>query len=96
MSMSGIDDDERLITETFWIAFEIKFLSTQMIYKGKTTLSLPKIKFPEGFSLSVNESYYSNGMCLTILTIFALNRLRYWMKLLYLISKERETVLVYQ
>ena len=32
----------------------------QLIYKGKTTQSLPKIDFPNGFSLSVNEKHFSN------------------------------------
>ena len=32
----------------------------QLIYKGKTSQSLPKVKFPDGFSLSANESHYSN------------------------------------
>ena len=37
-----------------------KRLSFQLIYKGKTTQSLPKIDFPDGFSLSVNEKHFSN------------------------------------
>ena len=32
----------------------------QLIYQGKTGQSLPKLKFPDDFSLSVNESHYSN------------------------------------
>ena len=32
----------------------------QVIYQCKTGQSVPKVKFPDGFSLSVNESHYSN------------------------------------
>ena len=32
----------------------------QLIYGGKTTKSLPRFKFPNDFSLSVNKTYYSN------------------------------------
>ena len=32
----------------------------QLIYGGKTNQSLPKIKFPQSFSLSVNENHFSN------------------------------------
>ena len=35
------------------------FFPFQLIYKGKTTQSLPKIYFPDGFSLSVNEKHFS-------------------------------------
>ena len=35
-----------------------KFLPIQLIYKGKTNQSLPKVSFPEGFSLSANEEKY--------------------------------------
>lgn len=57
--ISGIDD-KRSITALFSIILEEKFLPMQMIYEGKTMLSLPKIKYPERVSLSVNESHYSN------------------------------------
>ena len=36
------------------------FLPMQLIYGGKTNQSLPKFKFPESFSLSVNPTHYSN------------------------------------
>ena len=36
------------------------FLPFQLIYKGKPIQSLPKIDFPDGFSLSVNEKHFSN------------------------------------
>ena len=32
----------------------------QLIYKGKTNQSLPKVDFPDGFSLSANKTHYSN------------------------------------
>ena len=32
----------------------------QLIYGGKTNQSLPRFKFPDTFSLSVNEKHYSN------------------------------------
>ena len=35
---------KRSTTETFCIAFEVNFLTMQLIYKGKTTLSLSKVK----------------------------------------------------
>ena len=54
----GIDD--RSITATFSITMENKFLPVQLIYKGKTSQSLPKIQFPNGFSLRTNLKHYSN------------------------------------
>ena len=32
----------------------------QRIYKGETNQSLPKVDFPDGFSLSANKTHYSN------------------------------------
>ena len=54
----GIDD--RSISATFSITMENKFLPMQLIYKGKTSQSLPKIQFPNGFSLRTNLKHYSN------------------------------------
>ena len=34
----------------------------QLIYGGKTNQSLPRLKFPESFSLSVNPKHYSNTL----------------------------------
>ena len=45
--------DKRNITSTFSITLDKKF-------QGKTVQSLPKVKFLDDFSLSVNESRYSN------------------------------------
>ena len=52
--------DKRSITATFAEGLDGSFLPFQLIYKGKTTQSLPKIDFPDGFSLSVNEKHFSN------------------------------------
>ena len=52
--------DKRCITGTFVITLDGKFLPIQLIYGGKTKQSLPRYKFPESFSLSVNEKHFSN------------------------------------
>ena len=56
--IAGISD-KRSMTATFSITLDNKFLPMQLIYQGKTVQSLPKVKFPDDFSLSVNESHYS-------------------------------------
>ena len=53
-------DDKRSITSTFAITLAGEFLPMQLIYGGKTLQSLPRYKFPDSFSLSVNETHYSN------------------------------------
>ena len=53
-------DDKRVITGTFAIDLTGTFLPMQLIYGGKTSKSLPRVKFPESFCLSVNEKHYSN------------------------------------
>ena len=57
--ISGLDN-KRSITATFSITMENKFLPMQLIYKGKTSQSFPKIQFPNGFSLSANLKHHSN------------------------------------
>ena len=52
--------DKRMITATFTITLDGKFLPIQLIYGGKTSKSLPRVKFPPSFSLSVNSKHYSN------------------------------------
>ena len=52
--------DKRTITGTFSQTLNGKFLSPQLIYKGKTDRSIPKIRWPEGFSLSANKTHFSN------------------------------------
>ena len=56
VSISGIDDKISM-TATFSITLEGKFLLMQLIYKEKTALGLPKVKFHERFSFSVTESH---------------------------------------
>ena len=46
--VSGVDD-KRSITATFSITLDGNFLPMQLIYKGKTTQSLPKVNFPPEF-----------------------------------------------
>ena len=53
-------NNKRSITATCSITFDNKFLPMQLIYKGKTNHILPKVDFPDGFSLSANETHYSN------------------------------------
>ena len=52
--------DKRTITATFAISMRGDFLPMQLIYRGKTKKCLPRFKFPEKFSLSYNETHYSN------------------------------------
>ena len=53
-------NNKRSTTATFSITFDNKFLTMQLIYKGKTNQSLPKVDFPDGFSLIANKTHYSN------------------------------------
>ena len=52
--------DKRTITATFAILLQGDFLPLQLIYGGKIRKCLPRFKFPEKFSLSYNETHYSN------------------------------------
>ena len=52
--------DKRSITATFAVTLAGTFLPMQLIYGGKTEKSLPRYKFPDGFSLSVNPKHFSN------------------------------------
>ena len=52
--------DKRAITATFAISLQGDFLPMQLIYGGNTRKCLPRFKFPEKFSLSYNETHYSN------------------------------------
>ena len=58
VSIAG-SGDKRGITGTFVITLDRKFLPIQLIYGGKTKQSLPRYKFPESFSLSVNPKHFS-------------------------------------
>ena len=55
-------DDKRCITGTFTISLNGGFLPMQLIYGGNTNQSLPRFKFPESFSLSVNPKHYSKTL----------------------------------
>lgn len=48
------------ITATFGATYANKFLPMQLIYKGKTQKSFPRVDFPTSFSLSANEKHFSN------------------------------------
>ena len=52
--------DKRMITGTFTVSLDGKFLPMQLIYAGKTDRSIPKVDFPKGFSLSANPKHFSN------------------------------------
>ena len=54
--------DKRSITGTFTITLNGHFLPMQLIYAGKTKQSLPRFKFPDGFSLSCNPKHFGNAM----------------------------------
>ena len=56
--IEGIND-KKSITATFSVTLDNKFLPMQLIYKGKTNQGLPRVKFPNGFSLSANKKYYA-------------------------------------
>ena len=53
--------DKRAITATFAVSLDGKFLPIQLIYGGKTKQSLPRFKFPDLFSLSVNPTLQQRG-----------------------------------
>ena len=52
--------DKRTITARFPTLLQRDFLPMQLIYGGKTRKSIAQLKFPEKFSLSYNETHYSN------------------------------------
>ena len=52
--------DKRGVTVTLSETLNGDILHFQIIYKGKTSTSLPSMKFPKGFCLSYNESHWSN------------------------------------
>ena len=52
--------DKRMITLTLTVTQDGKILPFQIIYKGKTMQSCPKVRFPDGFSLSANVKHHSN------------------------------------
>ena len=52
--------DKTTITATFTITLGRSSLPVQLIHGGKTKKSLPRVKFPSSFSLSVNLKHCSN------------------------------------
>ena len=52
--------DKRTITATFSITMDGQLLSMQIIYGGKTSKSIPRLSFPDGFLVSANPKRYSN------------------------------------
>ena len=61
VSIAG-SSDKCSIIGTFTITLNGQFLPMQLIYGGKTKQSLPRFKFPDGFSLSCNPKHFSNAM----------------------------------
>ena len=59
VSIAG-SGDKRGITDTFVTSLDGTFLPIQLIYGGKTKQSLPRYKFPESFSFSLNPKHFSN------------------------------------
>ena len=56
-------DGKRMITETFVITLSGKFLLIQIIYKGEANQSVPRVVFPDGFSLSTNPFFKWRVSC---------------------------------
>ena len=54
------NSDKRTITAMFVFSFKADFLPMQLIYAGKTTKCLLRFNFPDQYSLSFNETHYSN------------------------------------
>ena len=53
-------DDKCAITLTLAKTLSGDMLPFQMIYTGKTSCSLPAVKFPESFLLGFNKLHWSN------------------------------------
>ena len=60
IEIAGLDD-KRQITAIFAGNMVGEFLPPQLIYKGKTTASLPSsVKFPEGWDLTFTSNHWAN------------------------------------
>ena len=59
VSIAG-STDKRTIKATFSITMDGQFLPMQVMYGGKTTKSIPRVSFPDGFLVSANLKHYSN------------------------------------
>ena len=53
-------NDKHMITGTFPITLSRNSLPMYLIYGGKNTQSIPRVKFPQGFCLSSNPKHFSN------------------------------------
>ena len=51
--------DKRCITETFGISLSGVSLPVKLIHSGNTSHSIPKVAFPDGFSLNANPKHFS-------------------------------------
>ena len=51
---------KKSITASFRITFNLKFVSMQLIYGGKSQRTLPRVNFPDSFSLNAKEKHFSN------------------------------------
>ena len=53
-------NDKRQITALFSCTLSGKFLPPQLIYVGKTSACLPKVKFPNGWNVTFTQNHWSN------------------------------------
>ena len=53
-------DDKRQITAVFGGTMAGDFLPPQLIYKGKTPMSLPSVEFPADWHITFTENHWSN------------------------------------
>ena len=61
VEIAGLND-KRQMTVIFAGNMVGEFLPPQLIYKGKTTASLPpSVKFPEGWDLTFTNNHWANG-----------------------------------
>ena len=59
VEIAGIDD-KRQITAVFAGTMKGDFLPPQLIYQGKTSKSLPCVKFPPDWHITFSENHWSN------------------------------------
>ena len=51
---------KKSIIASFRITFNLKFVPMQLIYGGKSQRTLPRVNFPDSFSLNAKEKHFSN------------------------------------
>ena len=59
VEISGLND-ERLITMVLAVTKNGHYLSPQVIYAGKTSKCLPKVKFLTGWHITCTENHWAN------------------------------------